>query len=121
MKATHPSFGNSRTVRSIFSLRGVVDADALPPLHRDLGRFAATTEGDIVIDCHDLVSIDAGGVGELLAFHNELLSLARRVSVRRVPAECRAVFEANHLSGLFGEVSPRPIRRPQSALSAVPE
>jgi anti-anti-sigma regulatory factor len=116
MNPAHPSFGNSRTVRSIYSLRGVVDDAALPDLRQDLERFAGTTKGDIVIDCHDLVSIEAGGVAALLAFHNELLGLARRVSVRRVPAECRAVFEANHLSGLFGEISPRPLRRPRIAL-----
>jgi anti-anti-sigma regulatory factor len=115
MNTAHPSFGNSRTVRSIYSLRGDVDREALPALRQDLERFAATTKGDIVIDCHDLVSIEAAGVGQLLAFHNELLSLARRVSVRRVPGECRAIFEANHLSGLFGEIGPRSIKRPRIA------
>ena len=115
MNTAHPSFGNERTVRSIFSLRGDVGGEALPGLRQELERFAGTTKGDIVIDCHDLESIDAGGVAELLAFHNELLGLARRVSVRRVPAECRAVFEEHHLSGLFGEISPKPLRRSQIA------
>ena len=54
----------SRNVRSIYALQGCVDEAEVPALHRQLLRFAATTTGDVVVDCLDLVSIDAAGASE---------------------------------------------------------
>jgi anti-anti-sigma regulatory factor len=113
VETLHPLFRASRTVRSIFALRGVIDEAALPVLKRELRRFAGTTTGDVVIDCLDLVSIDASGAAVLLAFHNEMLGFGRRVSVRRIPARCRDTFESNDLGGLSSDLDPtrRALRR----------
>ena len=103
MTNVHRVFGEPHNLRTIFTLRGNVDEAAVPDLRRELTKFAATTTGDVVVDCRDLISIDAAGASLLLAFHNDLLGFARRVSVRRIPAGCRETFEANHLSALLGE------------------
>ena len=95
-------------MRSIFSMRGDVCRSGVPQLRRDLDDFANDSSGDVVVDCHELASIDDAAVAALLSFHNDMLAIARRVSVRRVPAACRGAFEARHLSGLFGDVRRRP-------------
>ena len=108
MSDAHPSFGSARTnVQQIFAIHGDVERSMVPGLRRELSQFAHSTSGDVVVDCHDLDSIDDSGVAALLSFHNEMLTAARRVRVRRVPARCREAFESNHLTGLFGGV-PRP-------------
>ena len=104
MKTAHPLLRAARNVRSIFALRGCVDEVEAPELRRQLHRFAATTTGDVVVDCLELESIDAAGAGVLLAFHNSMLGFGRRVSVRRIPASCRLTFESSHLGGLLGDV-----------------
>lgn len=103
MTNVHPVFGTPRNLRTIFSLRGAIDDTTVDDVRTDLMRFAAGTTGDVVIDCHELVSIDTSGTGLLLEFHNDLLGFARRVSVRRIPAACRAPFEEQHLTALLGE------------------
>ena len=106
METVHPVFRASRTVRSIFAMRGDVDEASLPGLRRQLRKFAGTTTGDVVVDCLDLESIDASGAAVLLAFHNEMLGFGRRVSVRRIPARCRATFESSDLGGLSSDLNP---------------
>jgi anti-anti-sigma regulatory factor len=114
MKTAHPSGTGRRTtartnVRAIFPIHGDVNGIAVTDLRRDLTAFAGETDGDVVVDCLDLDSIDDAGVAALLSFHNEMLATARRVRVRRVPARCRDAFESNHLMALFGSVGrPRP-------------
>ena len=103
MERARSSFASTRTVRSIFALHGEVDEISLPALRVKLRRFAATTRGDVVIDCFDLDSIDATGAEVLLAFHHEMLGFGRRVSIRRVPARCRSTFETTNLSALLCE------------------
>jgi anti-anti-sigma regulatory factor len=103
MERAYSSFASTRTVRSIFAMHGQVDELSLPALRLRLRRFGATTTGDVVIDCFDLDSIDATGAAVLLAFHHEMLGFGRRVSIRRVPARCRATFEATDLSALSCE------------------
>ena len=110
----HPSAGGRRTtartnVRAIFPIHGDVNGVAVADMRRDLTEFAGETDGDVVVDCFDLDSIDDAGIAALLSFHNEMLATARRVRVRRVPARCREAFESNHLMALFGSVGrPRP-------------
>ncbi len=106
MQQVQPLFRTSRTVRSIFAMHGEVDEVTLPALRRRLERFAATTTGDVVIDCLDLLSIDTEGAETLLAFHNEMLGFGRRVSIRRIPARCRETFESNDLAALSSDLNP---------------
>jgi anti-anti-sigma regulatory factor len=114
MKSAHPSASGRRStartnVRAIFPIHGDVNGTAVTSLRRDLTEFAGETDGDVVVDCLDLDSIDDAGIAALLSFHNEMLGAARRVRVRRVPARCRDAFESNHLLALFGSVGrPRP-------------
>jgi anti-anti-sigma regulatory factor len=103
MTSVHPVFGSPRNLRTIFLLRGAVDATTVDDMRTELMRFAAGTTGDVVIDCRGLDSIDTAGTDLLLQFHNDLLGFARRVSVRRIPASCRAPFEEQHLTALLGE------------------
>jgi len=108
----HPVFGTSPTnVRSVFSLAGIIDDDAVPSLRSDLADFAASTIGDIVIDCRGLASISTSGAAALLSFQHDMTASARRVRVRAVPARCRDAFESRHLNALFGEISPPRARR----------
>lgn len=104
MATVHPSLRAARNVRSIFALRGTVDEVEAPALRRQLHRFAATTTGNVVVDCLELESIDTAGAGVLLAFHNSMLGFGRRVTMRRIPARCRSAFESSHLGGLLGDV-----------------
>jgi anti-anti-sigma factor len=109
MQRARSSFASTRTVRSIFAMHGEVDQVSLPAFRVKLQRFADTTTGDVVIDCFDLDSIDANGAAVLLAFHHEMLGFGRRVSIRRVPAGCRTMFDETDLSALSHE--PRLLRR----------
>jgi anti-anti-sigma regulatory factor len=103
MERARSSFATTRSVRSIFTMHGQIDELSLPAFRLRLRRFGASTIGDVVIDCFDLESIDATGAAVLLAFHHEMLGYGRRVSIRRVPTRCRAMFEATDLSALSCE------------------
>ena len=65
MKSAHPSATGRRStartnVRAIFPIHGDVNGVAVTTLRRDLTEFAGETDGDVVVDCLDLDSIDDG-------------------------------------------------------------
>lgn len=106
LKSMHPVFGTSPSnVRAVFSLSGSIDDDGLDALRDTLVDFAASTTGDIVIDCRNLTSISEPAAAVLLSFHRDMTTVARRVRIRAVPARCRESFESRQMNRLFGETS----------------
>ena len=93
-----------------FQARGEIDMASAATLRADLRRYAATTDGDLVVDGTELEFIDSSGISALLELHKELEGLSRRIVLINLATNCRRVFEVTGLLDLFSDGSRSPDR-----------
>ncbi len=86
-----------------FRPRGEIDMATASELADELLRYAATTEGDVVVDCCELEFIDSAGIGAILAAYRTLRDLGRRLVVENPSPMTRRVFELSGLTELLAE------------------
>ena len=92
-----------KTEQVPFQARGDIDMASAARLTADLRRYAATTDGDIVVDCSELEFIDSSGISALIGVHKELEGLSRRIVLINLATNCRRVFEVTGLLDLFSD------------------
>jgi anti-sigma B factor antagonist len=76
-----------------FQIRGEIDLSNADDLARQLEQYAATTTGDLVVDCRDMTFIDSSGLGTLIRAEQQLAEFDRHVVLERLRPHCRRAFE----------------------------
>jgi anti-sigma B factor antagonist len=84
-----------------FQLRGEIDLASAGALTRELDQYAATTTGDVRIDCRDLTFIDSSGLHVLIRLQRRLGDLGRGVVIENLADPCSRVFRISGLDSLF--------------------
>ena len=84
-----------------FQIHGEIDLSNAGELARQLEQYAATTTGDLVVDCHDMTFIDSSGLHALVRLQQRLTEMGRRIVLERLQANCGRVFELGGLDHYF--------------------
>jgi anti-sigma B factor antagonist len=85
-----------------FIMSGEHDLSTAMGLGSDLRAYAATTEGDVVVDCSRLTFIDSSAIAQLLKVRRSVVESGRRFRLEGVSATPLAAFTVLGLLEHFG-------------------
>ena len=84
-----------------YFVRGDVDLATAPSLQRLLLALVKNSDGDLCIDCTQMMFIDSSGIRVLVQTRATLEAVGRHLRVDNLNGNCRRVFDILGLSELY--------------------
>ncbi len=85
-----------------FAVVGEIDMATADRFRELLEHHVASSDGDVLLDCHELTFIDSCGIKVLIDVAAAASSQGRRVVTTNLQPQCRRTFEATGVEGLLG-------------------
>jgi anti-anti-sigma factor len=86
------------TPGTVISLSGRLAAATVADVRSVLVAALECGHGDLVVDLHDVVLVDASGLGVLVGAHRRALRVDRRLVLRNIPDRIERLLAVTHLN-----------------------
>jgi anti-anti-sigma factor len=83
---------------TVISLSGRLAAATVADVRSVLVAALEAGHGDLVVDLHDVVLVDASGLGVLVGAHRRALRVERRLVLRNIPIRIERLLAVTHLN-----------------------
>jgi anti-anti-sigma factor len=83
---------------TVISLSGRLAAATVADVRSVLVAALESGDGDLVVDLHDVVLVDASGLGVLVGAHRRALRVERRLVLRNIPDRIERLLAVTHLN-----------------------